>query len=126
MTSLILDSTGSAVPGRGSRSGGGLLVDQLAALGITAIFGVPGESYLPVLDALRDAQDTVRFVTARHEGAAAFMANVSTKLTGVPGVCLVSRGPGALHAANGVHMAMQGSTPLLLLVGQVAELGTGT
>lgn len=102
-------------------TGGRLLVDQLAALGVTAVFGVPGESFLPMLDALRDRQDVIRFVTARHEGAAAFMADAAGKLSGLPGVCLVSRGPGALHAANGVHMAMQGSTPLLLLVGQVAR-----
>ena len=102
-------------------TGGRLLVDQLAAFGVTAVFGVPGESYLPVLDALRDRQDAIRFVTARHEGAAAFMADAAGKLTGLPGVCLVSRGPGALHAANGVHMAMQGSTPMLLLIGQVSR-----
>lgn len=102
-------------------TGGQLLVDQLAAFGVTVIFGVPGESYLPVLDALRDRQGDVRFVIARHEGAASFMADASGKLTGRPGVCLVSRGPGALHAANGVHMAMQDSTPMLLLVGQVSR-----
>ncbi len=104
-----------------TNTGGRLLVDQLAMLGVTAVFGVPGESFLPVLDALRDRQDVIRFVTARHEGAAAFMADAAGKLTGLPGVCLVSRGPGALHAANGVHMAMQGSTPLLLLIGQVSR-----
>ena len=119
MTPPIRDSIG-ATSGRGaSRSGGELLVDQLVALGVTAIFGVPGESYLPVLDALRDTSE-IRFVTARHEGGAAVMANAYGRLSGTPGVCLVSRGPGALHAANGVHMAMQGSTPMLLLVGQVA------
>ena len=106
-------------PGAG-RSGGQLLVDQLVALGVRTVFGVPGESYLPILDALGDVQDTIRFVIARHEGAAAFMAGASGKLNGLPGVCLVSRGPGALHAANGVHMAMQNSTPMLLLVGQIA------
>jgi len=104
-----------------SSTGGQLLVDQLMSFGVGAVFGVPGESYLPVLDALRDRASAIRFVTARHEGAAAFMADATGKLTGRPGVCLVSRGPGALHAANGVHMAMQDSTPLLLLVGQVSR-----
>jgi acetolactate synthase-1/2/3 large subunit len=106
-------------PPLAQRTGGQLLVDQLEALGTSVLFGVPGESYLPVLDALRDERRSIRFVIARHEGAAAFMADASGKLTGRPGVCLVSRGPGALHAANGVHMAMQDSTPMVLLVGQV-------
>lgn len=104
-----------------ARSGGRILVDQLIALGITTLFGVPGESYLPVLDALSELRQEIRFITARHEGAAAFMASADGKLTGLPGVCLVSRGPGALHAANGVHMAMQNSTPMILLVGQIAS-----
>ena len=105
------------------RSGGRILVDQLAAHGAELAFGVPGESYLDVLDALYDAP--VRFVPARHEAAAANMAEAYGKLTGRPGVCLVTRGPGAMHAAIGVHTARQGSTPLLLLVGQVAREASG-
>ena len=105
------------------RSGGRILVDQLAAHGAELAFGVPGESYLDVLDALYDAP--VRFVPARHEAGAANMAEAYGKLTGRPGVCLVTRGPGAMHAAIGVHTARQGSTPLLLLVGQVAREASG-
>lgn len=102
------------------RPGGEVVVDQLSLLGVTTLFGVPGESYLPVLEALRTRCDRVRYVTTRHEGAAAFMADAIGKLTGRPGVCIVSRGPGALHAANGVHMAAQDSTPMLLLVGGIS------
>lgn len=100
-----------------TRSGGRILVDGLALHGVDLAFGVPGESYLPVLDALHDS--SVRFVTCRHEVGAANMADAYGKLTGRPGVCLVTRGPGATHAACGVHTAFQDSTPLLLLVGQV-------
>jgi acetolactate synthase-1/2/3 large subunit len=100
-----------------TRSGGRLLVDQLALHGADLAFGVPGESYLAVLDALLDSP--VRFVVCRHEGGAANMAEAYGKLTGRPGVCLVTRGPGATQAAVGVHTASQDSTPMLLLVGQV-------
>jgi acetolactate synthase-1/2/3 large subunit len=100
-----------------SRSGGRILVDQLVRHGVDLAFGVPGESYLDVLDALVDAP--VRYVTCRHEVGAANMAEAYGKLTGRPGVCLVTRGPGATHAACGVHTAWQDSTPLVLLVGQV-------
>jgi acetolactate synthase-1/2/3 large subunit len=106
-----------------SRSGGQLLVDQLVLHGTELAFGVPGESYLPVLDALHDAP--IRLVATRHEGGAANMAEAYGKLTGRPGVCLVTRGPGATHAANGVHTARQDSTPMLLLVGQVAREAAG-
>jgi acetolactate synthase-1/2/3 large subunit len=102
-----------------TRSGGQLLVDQLVLHGTELAFGVPGESYLPVLDALHDAP--LRLVVTRHEGGAANMAEAYGKLTGRPGVCMVTRGPGATHAANGVHTARQDSTPMLLLVGQVAR-----
>jgi acetolactate synthase I/II/III large subunit len=102
-----------------TRSGGQVLVDQLVLHGTELCFGVPGESYLAVLDALHDA--TLRLIVARHEGGAANMAEAYGKLTGRPGVCLVTRGPGATHAANGVHTAMQDSTPMILLVGQVAR-----
>jgi acetolactate synthase I/II/III large subunit len=102
-----------------TRSGGRILVDQLVAHGVDVAFCVPGESYLAVLDALRDAP--VRLVTTRHEAAAANMAEAYGKLTGSPGVCLVTRGPGATHASIGVHTACQDSTPMILLVGQVAR-----
>jgi acetolactate synthase I/II/III large subunit len=102
-----------------TRSGGQLLVDQLVVQGVDAAFCVPGESYLAVLDALRDAP--IRLLTCRHEAGAANMADAYGKLTGRPGVCLVTRGPGATQASVGVHTAFQDSTPLLLLVGQVAS-----
>jgi acetolactate synthase-1/2/3 large subunit len=102
-----------------TRSGGQVLVDQLVLHGAELAFGVPGESYLAVLDALHDAP--LRLVVARHEGGAANMAEAYGKLTGRPGICLVTRGPGATHASNGVHTARQDSTPMILLVGQVAR-----
>jgi acetolactate synthase I/II/III large subunit len=102
-----------------TRTGGQLLVDQLVVQGVETAFCVPGESYLAVLDALRDAP--IRLLTCRHEAGAANMADAYGKLTGLPGVCLVTRGPGATQASVGVHTAFQDSTPLLLLVGQVAS-----
>jgi acetolactate synthase-1/2/3 large subunit len=102
-----------------ARSGGRIVVDQLVANGIDAAFCVPGESFLAVLDALHDAP--VRLVTCRHEAAAANMAVAYGKLTGRPGVCLASRGPGAAQASVGVHTAAQDSAPMLLLVGQVGR-----
>jgi acetolactate synthase-1/2/3 large subunit len=100
-----------------TRSGGQALVDQLELHGIDTAFCVPGESYLPVLDALHDSP--IRLISCRHEAAAATMAEAYGKLTGRPGICLVTRGPGATHASVGVHTADQDSTPMLLLVGQV-------
>jgi acetolactate synthase I/II/III large subunit len=100
-----------------SRSGGRILVDQLALHGADLAFGVPGESYIDVLDALVDSP--VRYVTCRHEGGAANMAEAYGKLTGRPGICMVTRGPGATQAAVGVHTAFQDGTPLVLLVGQI-------
>ena len=100
-----------------SRTGGRILVDQLALHGAGLAFGVPGESYIDVLDALRDSP--VRYVTCRHEGGAATMAEAHGKLTGGPGICFVTRGPGATQASVGVHTAYQDGTPLLLFVGQV-------
>ncbi|MFL5111752.1 MAG: thiamine pyrophosphate-binding protein, partial [Microvirga sp.] len=105
------------------RTGGQILVDQLIVHGVDHLFCVPGESYLAVLDALHDAP--LRLIVTRHEGGAANMAEAYGKLTGRPGVCLVTRGPGATHAANGVHTAFQDSTPLLLLIGQVARDASG-
>jgi acetolactate synthase I/II/III large subunit len=101
------------------RSGGRLVVDQLVVHGVDIAFGVPGESYVAVLDAL--VGSPIRYVTCRHEVGAANMAEAYGKLTGRPGVCMVTRGPGATQASCGVHTAFQDSTPLVLLVGQVAR-----
>ena len=91
----------------------------LEAEGIARVYGVPGESYLGVLDALYDSD--IDFINARQEGGAAMMAEASGKLTGRPGVCMVTRGPGATNASAGVHVAQQDSTPMLLFVGQIAR-----
>jgi acetolactate synthase I/II/III large subunit len=104
-----------------SRTGGQILVDQLLLHGAEMAFCVPGESYLGLLDALHDVRDRFRLVNARHEAGAANMAEAYGKLTGEPGVCLVTRGPGACHASIGVHTAFQDSTPMLLVVGQVGR-----
>ncbi len=93
------------------------LVAQLEANGVRHVFTVPGESFLPVLDALRDSGITL--TTCRHEGAAAMMAEAVGKVTGVPGICIVTRGPGAANAAAGIHVAQQDSSPMILLVGQI-------
>ena len=100
---------------------GHLLVDCLIAQGVTHAFGVPGESYLAVLDGLYARQDRIRFITCRQEGGAAYMAEAHGKLTNRPGVCMVTRGPGATNASIGVHTAFQDSTPMVLLVGDVAS-----
>lgn len=100
-----------------TRTGARILVDQLVLHGVDTAFCVPGESYIAVLDALRDAP--IRLVVARHEAGAANMAEAYGKLTGGPGVCFVTRAPGATHAATGVFTAFQDSTPLILFVGQV-------
>ena len=102
-----------------SRSGGQLLVDALQVHGVDTAFCVPGESYLAVLDALYDAREAIKLIVCRQEGGAANMAEAYGKLTGKPGVCMVTRGPGATNAAIGVHTAFQDSTPMILLVGQV-------
>lgn len=102
------------------KSGGQLVVDALVENGVTQVFAVPGESYLPVLDALHDAP-SIRLTIARQEGGAAMMADAYAKLTGKPGLCLVTRGPGAANAYAGVHVAAQDSTPMILLMGQVAR-----
>lgn len=101
------------------RTGGRLLVECLLALGARHSFGVPGESYLAVLDALHDTAGRLDFVLCRQEGGAAFMAAAYGKLTGQPGIAWVTRGPGATNAAIGVHTAMQDSVPMILFVGQV-------
>lgn len=101
------------------QNGGQLLVQSLVASGASKAFGVPGESYLAVLDALHDTQGQLDFILCRNEGGAAFMASAYGKLTGTPGICMVTRGPGATNASIGVHTAMQDSSPMILFVGQV-------
>ena len=106
-----------------TRTGGQVLVDQLELNGAGLAFCLPGESFLPVLDALYDSP--IRLVSCRHEQGAANAAEAYGKLTGSPGICLVTRGPGATQAAVGVHTARQDSTPMLLLVGQVPRAFRG-
>ncbi|WP_334186478.1 thiamine pyrophosphate-binding protein [Noviherbaspirillum sp.] len=101
------------------RNGGRILVDALLTHGVDIAFGVPGESYLAVLDALHDAP--IKFITNRQEGGAAFMADAYGKMTGKPGICFVTRGPGATNASIGVHTAFQDSTPMILFIGQVGN-----
>jgi len=101
--------------------GGHLLVQCLVAQGVTHAFGVPGESYLAVLDGFHRYRDQISFIINRQEGGAAFMAEAHGKLTGRPGVCFVTRGPGATNASIGVHTAFQDSTPMVLFVGDVAS-----
>ena len=107
------------------RTGGQLLADGLVAHGSELAFCVPGESYLALLDGLYEHSDRFRIVNCRHEGAAANAADAYGKLTGRPGICMVTRGPGATHAATGIHTARQDSTPLILLVGQIARAERG-
>jgi acetolactate synthase-1/2/3 large subunit len=102
---------------RNSRTGGQILIDQLVLQGVERVTCVPGESYLAALDALHDS--TIDVVVCRAEGGAAMMAEAYGKLTGRPGICFVTRGPGATNASHGVHIAMQDSTPMILFVGQV-------
>ena len=106
-------------PAKVSGSGGQILVQSLLTQGADHVFCVPGESHLAVLDALHDVRDRVKLIVCRHESGASNMAEAYGKLTGRPGVALVTRGPGATNASIGVHTAFQDSTPLLLLVGQV-------
>src|SRR5215475_8620392 len=101
-------------------SGGQLVVAALRAHRVDMTFSVAGESYLEVLDALFDAPE-IRLVTCRQEGGAAYMAEAYGKLTGKPGVCFVTRGPGACNASIGIHTGFQDSTPMILLVGQVGR-----
>ncbi len=101
------------------RSGGQILVANLLAQRATHAFGVPGESYLDVLDALYDVRDRLQFIVCRQEGGAAYMAEAFGKLTGAPGIAFVTRGPGASNAAIGIHTAAQDSTPMIVFIGQV-------
>ncbi len=118
-TLLSMTSIASVKPSL--QPAGHLLVQCLLEQGTTHVFGVPGESYLAALDGFHQHRDAIEFVTCRQEGGAAFMAEAHGKLTGRPGVCFVTRGPGATNASIGVHVAFQDSTPMVLLVGDVAR-----
>lgn len=102
-----------------TRTAAQILVDALKIHGVDTAFCVPGESYLAVLDALYDARDAIRLIVARQDGGAAYMAEAWAKVTGRPGICFVTRGPGATNAAIGVHTAHQDSSPMILFIGQV-------
>ena len=104
-----------------SRLAGHVLVEALIAQGVDTVFGVPGESYLAVLDGFHEHREQIRFIACRQEGGAAFMAEAQGKLSGRPGVCFVTRGPGATNASIGLHTAFQDSTPMVLFIGQVAS-----
>src|ERR1700676_3454857 len=103
----------------GTRTGGEILVDQLVTQRVRHVFCVPGESYLAALDAFVDSD--IELTVCRQEGGAAMMAEAVGKATGRPGVCFVTRGPGATNASPGIHIAQQDSTPLVMFVGQVAR-----
>src|SRR4029077_18134749 len=103
------------------RHGGRILADALAAQGVKLAFGVPGESYLPVLDGLHDLRERISFIVCRQEGGASYMAEAYGKLTGEPGVLFVTRGPGATNGAIGVHTGFQDSTPMVVFIGQVGN-----
>ncbi len=105
-----------------ARLGGHALVEALIAQGVDTVFGVPGESYLAVLDGFHEHRERIRFIACRQEGGAAFMAEAQGKLTGRPGICFVTRGPGATNASIGLHTAFQDSTPMVLFIGQVASV----
>ncbi len=109
------------VPSVRQRPAGHALVEALVEQGIHTCFGVPGESYLAVLDGFHEQRDRIRFIACRQEGGAAFMAEAQGKLSGRPGICFVTRGPGATNASIGVHTAFQDSTPMILFIGQVAS-----
>lgn len=113
------ESASGATPNH--RTGGQILVDCLVAHGVDTIFCVPGESFLAVLDALHDVADRIRVVVARHEAGASNMAEAYGKLTGKPGICFVTRGPGASQGAVGLHTAAQDSTPVIFFIGQVSR-----
>jgi len=102
-----------------SRTGAEVLIDQLVIHGVRHLFCVPGESYIAALDALHDRPIAV--TVCRQEGGAAMMAEAAGKATGRPGICFVTRGPGATNAASGLHVARQDSTPMILFVGQIAR-----
>lgn len=105
----------------GPRSGGHILADQLKLLGADKVFCVPGESFLGLLDGLYNHEDSIQTIVCRHESGASNMADAYAKMTGKPGICAVTRGPGATNASNGVHTAFQDSSPMILLIGQVGR-----
>jgi acetolactate synthase I/II/III large subunit len=122
--SVIKQSSGeqrSMLTTSGPRSGGEILIDTLKIHGVDTVFCLPGESFLAAIDALAGAGNAIRTIVTRHEAGAAHMAEAYGKLTGQPGICFVTRGPGASHAAIGVHTAAQDSTPMILFIGQVAR-----
>src|SRR3954467_906321 len=102
-----------------TRHGGKILADALPAQGVKMAFGVPGESYLPVLDGLHDLRDRMQFIVCRQEGGASYAAEAYGKLSGEPGVLFVTRGPGATNGSIGVHTGFQDSTPMVIFIGQV-------
>ncbi|MXO75113.1 thiamine pyrophosphate-binding protein [Altererythrobacter aerius] len=108
-------------------TGGQILIRELVARGVDTVFCVPGESYLAALEAMHEAGDAIRLIVCRHEAGAANMAEAWGKLTGRPGICFVTRGPGACHASIGVHTARHDGTPMILFVGQVPrdQIGRG-
>jgi acetolactate synthase-1/2/3 large subunit len=114
-------------PAGARMTGGQILIRELIARGVDTVFCVPGESYLAALDAIYEAGDAIRLVVCRHEAGAANMAEAWGKLTGRPGICFVTRGPGACHASIGIHTAKHDSTPMILFVGQVPrdQIGRG-
>ena len=104
-----------------SRTGGQVLIDQLKVHGVDTIFCLPGESYLAAMDAMHDAQNEMKIITCRQEGGVTNMADAYAKLTGKPGIAMVTRAPGACNASIGVHTAMQDSSPMVIFIGQVAR-----
>ena len=104
-----------------TRIAGHVLIEALVAQGVSRVYGVPGESYLAALDGFTQFADAIKFIVTRQEGGAAYMAEAEGKLTGRPGVCFVTRGPGATNSCIGVHTAFQDSTPMVLLIGDVAQ-----
>src|SRR5690242_4622409 len=102
-----------------ARSGGEILIDQLSTHGVRQAFCVPGESYLAALDAFYDSD--IKLTVCRHESAAAIMAEAVGKITGRPGICFVTRGPGASNASAGIHIARQDSSPMIMFVGQIGR-----
>ena len=106
-------------PNNGTRTAAQVLIDQLVLHGVRHVFCVPGESYIAALDAMHDGP--IAITICRQEGGAAMMAEAVGKATGAPGICFVTRGPGATNAAAGLHVARQDSTPMILFVGQIAR-----
>jgi len=108
-----------------TRSGAEVLIEALKINSVERIFCIPGESFLAALDALYD-RSQIELIVCRNEGGAAYMAEAEGKLTSKPGVCFVTRGPGATNASGGLHVAMQDSTPMILLIGQIARKDKST